>query len=114
MTSGNKSTAYDFYISPPPPPFGHYGGYPEGGWLLASVGTYANKTCRDGPFDNNMPDCSVYPQPDDTWTDNTIDGCIYHNVIPYHHHHHHYHNTQANSHESSLAIRQRNWQEFLP
>eukprot|EP01051_Picozoa_sp_SAG22_P017009 SAG22_NODE_2529_length_2473_cov_3.477675_2_plen_60_part_00 len=23
MTSKNKSTAYDFYISPPPPPYGH-------------------------------------------------------------------------------------------
>ena len=74
MTSTNASTMYDFYISPPPPPFSHYGGYPEGGWLLTSVGTYANKTCRDGPFEKNMPGCSVYPQPDDTWTDNTIDG----------------------------------------
>lgn len=74
MTTTNHTLLYDFYISPPPPPFSHFGGYPEGGWLRANVGTYANKTCRDGPYEANMPACSSYPQPDDTWTDNTIDG----------------------------------------
>ena len=39
---------YDLHVSPPPPPRNHYGGYPGGGWLLADVGSYANKTCRDG------------------------------------------------------------------
>lgn len=49
---------FDFYTSPPPPAYSHMGGYPEGGWLLTSVGTYANKTCREGPYTPNMPDCT--------------------------------------------------------
>ena len=64
---------YDFYTAPPPPPYGPYGGYPEGGWLLTSVGTYGNKTCREGPWEANMPECTAYPQPDDSWFGNTVD-----------------------------------------
>jgi hypothetical protein len=65
---------FDFYTSPPPPPYSNFGGYPEGGWLLADVGTYANQTCREGPYEPSMPDCTAYPQPDDSWLDNSIDG----------------------------------------
>ena len=65
---------FDFYTSPPPPPYSPFGGYPEGGWLRTSVGTYANKTCRDGPYEPNMPECTAYVQPDDSWLDNSIDG----------------------------------------
>ena len=64
---------YDFYTMPPPPPYENVGGYPEGGWVLADVGTYANATCRDGPYQEHMPDCTPTIQPDTTWIDNTID-----------------------------------------
>ena len=65
---------FDFYTSPSPPPYSPFGGCPEGGWLRTSVGTYANKTCRDGPYEPNMPECTAYVQPDDSWLDNSIDG----------------------------------------
>mmetsp|Transcript_7340 Transcript_7340/g.21688 ORF Transcript_7340/g.21688 Transcript_7340/m.21688 type:complete len:747 (+) Transcript_7340:499-2739(+) len=61
---------YDLYISPPPPPYNTYGGFPVGGWMLPDVGTYANETCRNGHTDQG---CTPYPQPDDTWCDNNVD-----------------------------------------
>ena len=38
----------DLDIAPPPSPWRSYGGDAAGGWLLPSVGSYANKSCRDG------------------------------------------------------------------
>jgi hypothetical protein len=32
----------------PPDPWRPFGGDPAGGWLLPTVGTYANETCREG------------------------------------------------------------------
>lgn len=73
---------FDLFVAPPPPPRSPYGGYPQGGWLMADVGTYANKTCRDGKMnpvtDQGSPPgcpwcCTAYPQPDDTWNMNSID-----------------------------------------
>jgi len=49
MTSKNASERFDFFTAPPPPPYGNFGGYPEGGWMLPSVGQYANKT-----YDNHL------------------------------------------------------------
>ena len=38
----------DLDIMPPPPPWNPWGGDSGGGWLLPTVGSYGNKTCRDG------------------------------------------------------------------
>jgi hypothetical protein len=65
---------YDLFVSPPPPPRNNYGGYPEGGWLLADVGTYANESCRDGTAsEKDWPMCTPYPRPDDSWLGNSVD-----------------------------------------
>ena len=56
---------FDFDILPPPPAQNAYGGDAGGGWLLPSVGTYANATCRAGLGDHcSDPSmcCTGYPQ----------------------------------------------------
>lgn len=70
---------YDLDIAPPPPPWRSFGGDPAGGWLLPSVGSYANKTCRDalGPQGNcQSPDecemCTAYKLPNQDWLFNSI------------------------------------------
>ena len=70
---------YDLDIAPPPPPWRSYGGDPAGGWLLPSVGSYANKTCRDalGPQgDCQSPSdceaCTAYQLPNQDWLYNSV------------------------------------------
>jgi len=67
----------DLDIGSPPPPRGAWGGDAGGAWLLADVGTYANKTCREGLGDHGCQDlshcCTGYPQPNDDWLFNSID-----------------------------------------
>lgn len=66
---------FDFDILPPPPAWNPFGGDAGGGWLLPSVGTYANRTCRAG-LGTHCPDpaqcCTGYPQPNDDWLYNSI------------------------------------------
>jgi len=54
---------YDFYTAPPPPPYTNFGGFPDGGWLKASVGSYANATCREV---QRTLRCMTYPNPNST------------------------------------------------
>ena len=66
---------FDHDIMPPPPAWQPYGGDAMGGWLLPTVGTYANATCRAGLGDH-CPDptkcCTGYPQPNQDWLFNSI------------------------------------------
>jgi len=65
----------DLDILKPPNPWNPYGGTPGGGWALPDVGTYANKTCRDG-HGKTCPDphecCTAYPLPNQDWLYNNI------------------------------------------
>ena len=70
---------FDLDIAPPPPPWRSYGGDPAGGWLLPSVGSFANKTCRDGAGpqgDCQSPEdchsCTAYKLPNQDWLYNSI------------------------------------------
>ena len=70
---------FDLDIAPPPPPWRSYGGDPAGGWLLPSVGSYANKTCRDGAgpqgdcsSPENCQSCTAYKLPNQDWLYNSI------------------------------------------
>ena len=69
----------DLDIAPPPAPWRSYGGDAAGGWLLASVGSYANKTCRDGlggqgncQSPEGCTACTGYPNPNQDWLYNSI------------------------------------------
>lgn len=66
---------FDHDIMPPPPDWQPYGGDAMGGWLLPTVGTYANATCRAGlgTFCSDPKVCCTgYPQPNQDWLFNSI------------------------------------------
>jgi hypothetical protein len=64
----------DLDIAPPPSPWRAYGGDAAGGWLLPTVGTYANQTCREGrgAHGQGPPACTGYKQPNQDWIFNSI------------------------------------------
>jgi len=67
----------DLDIIPPPPERQPWGDFAGGGWLLPSVGTYGNASCRMGLGDSGCTNtshcCTRFSQPNDDWIYNSVD-----------------------------------------